>query len=343
MLLALVKWGINYLNTNKISLSYWKHLFYNNSMLILIYGGFMLLLLLLFVLYKVRLIIWWDLLRFSCIPVIFYFVFRVYRENKKIKNIHRLLAADKLPSVSKHNLTELSYIMEIKRLKTKHYQVIEKYKNQWQEHRDYLTNWSHEIKVPITDLLVLSENKGQVPAHQVRQQLTLIKQQLDLMLNYNRLADFNHDLRFNRIDLKDIINSIIRKYATFFINKEIHLELNIPDIKVLTDPKWLQALLEQVIFNSIKYSYQQGTIKICWSEPALKISDNGVGISSSDLPRIFEPGFTGMNGRENDTATGMGLYLAGQISHKLADKLEITSNLKQGTTVRLIFPSDQYH
>ena len=339
-------------------------------MLILIYGGFMLLLLVLFILYKVRLLIWWDLLRFSCIPVIFYFGFRIYRENKKIKNIHRLLAADKLPSVSKHNLTEIGYIMEIKRLKTKYYQATEKYKDQWQEHQDYLTNWSHEIKVPITDLLVLSENKEQVSAHQVSQQVALIKQQLDLMLNYNRLADFNHDLRFNRVDLKDIINSIIRKYATFFINKEIHLELNIPDIKVLTDSKWLQALLEQVIFNAIKYSYQQGTIKICWSEPALKISDNGVGISSSDLPRtikicwsepalkisdngvgisssdlprVFEPGFTGMNGRQNDTATGIGLYLAEQISHKLADKLEITSDLKEGTTVSLIFPSDQYH
>ncbi|AXX64221.1 hypothetical protein DS831_00090 [Bombilactobacillus bombi] len=338
----LIKGGIVYLTKNKIMVSYWKQLIVNNVAIIFIYVCFMLLLLLLMILYKVRLIIWWDLLRFSLLPVVFYFSFRVYQEHKKVKNLQQLLARGKLPPVSRHSLVEMNYIIEIQKLKTEYYQSIKKYKDQLQEHQDYLTHWSHEIKVPITDLLVLSENKEQVSSIQVHEQAVLIKQHLDLMLNYDRLADFNHDLRFNWVSLEYIVKNIIAKYSTFFINKQVHLELNISNIKILTDQKWMQALLEQIIFNAIKYSNKEGSIKINWSKDTLRIIDNGIGIASSDLPRIFEPGFTGINGRKNDTATGMGLYLADQISRKLNNKLKISSILNQGTTVNLVFPKEHY-
>lgn len=203
--------------------------------------------------------------------------------------------------------------------------------------QDYLKIWSHEIKTPLTALAILAEDQTQVSSSQVQQQISLIQNQLDLLLNYQRFADFHHDLDFCWQKTAVLLQPIIQKYAIFFAQKHLHLHLEVDSQQLLTDSKWFSVVLEQIIFNAIKYSPPQTTITIHAQDQQLLIQDQGIGIASTDLPRIFEPGFTGNNGRKQQVATGMGLYLAFNICQRLNINLEVQSQLNQGTTVILGF------
>lgn len=203
--------------------------------------------------------------------------------------------------------------------------------------QDYLKIWSHEIKTPLTALAILAENQTQVPSNQVQQQISLIQNQLDFLLNYQRFADFHHDLDFCWQKTTALLQPIIQKYAIFFAQKHLHLNLEVDSQQILTDSKWFSVVLEQIIFNAIKYSSPQKAITICAQDQQLLIQDQGIGIASTDLPRIFEPGFTGNNGRKQQVATGMGLYLAFNICQRLNINLQVQSQLNQGTTVILGF------
>ncbi|UQS81450.1 sensor histidine kinase [Bombilactobacillus folatiphilus] len=295
----------------------------------------MALLLLLFGLYHVRLIIWWDLLRFSFLFIIAQIVWQIVHQKRNLKRL-----------VNKHSmwppvtLIEREYQQQLQSQVNQQVQKDADLQRQFRQYQVYLINWAHEIKVPITDLLILSEDSEQVSSRRVREQTEMIQQQLETMLNYDRLLDFQHDLRFTWVDLSSIVIKIIQKYATFFIKFQIQPLVEVESVKVLTDSKWLQTLLEQVIFNALKYSSSQSQIKIQWQNNTLLIIDAGVGIVASELPRIFEPGFTGQNGRDNQSSTGMGLYLAQQISHKLNLRLNLSSKVHQGTTVCIVFPAE---
>lgn len=207
----------------------------------------------------------------------------------------------------------------------------------YEERADYLKIWSHEIKTPLTALTLLAQTKEEIPATEVNHQVDVASYQLNLLLNYERMADFNYDLEFRPVDLLALIQAVAQKNMNFFIAKNIGLQIEVKPVKVVTDPKWLSFIVEQILINAAKYSGANKTVKISYQAGKLEVSDQGIGIGASDLPRIFEAGFTGANGRKYGAATGMGLYIVKNMAQKLNIDLKVSSILDQGTVVSLNF------
>ena len=149
------------------------------------------------------------------------------------------------------------------------------------------------------------------------------------------------DLILEEYSLLDIVRKAVKSYAKVFIYRKIRLELGEIDTKVITDEKWILFVLKQIISNSLKYT-NKGEVSISLEyEKILVIRDTGIGISEEDIPRIFERGFTGYNGRMNKKSTGLGLHLCKTILDKLGHKITISSKVGIGTTVKIDLSSNQ--
>lgn len=205
---------------------------------------------------------------------------------------------------------------------------------------EYYTMWVHQIKTPIAALhmIVQSMELGQEKGD-ISQELFKIEQYVEMALHYVRMGTMSSDLRLERYSIKSIVSDVIKKYSTIFINKKIKLDLEDIDIEVITDEKWISFVLEQIISNSLKYT-KKGTISIYMdnkSKEILVIEDTGMGIAKEDIPRVFERGFTGYNGRMDKKSTGIGLYLCKKILDNLSHKITIDSEICKGTTVAIDF------
>ena len=149
-----------------------------------------------------------------------------------------------------------------------------------------------------------------------------------------RMDPFHQQLLLESVKIQDLVNQVVKKYASFFIHKPLTLELQGMDYVYVTDRKWLELILEQLLSNAIKYT-PQGTIKISIQEGILTIADTGIGIQAQDIPRVFERGFTGFNGRVSQQSSGLGLYLCKAIAANLEIGLNLQSQVGQGTQVQL--------
>ena len=198
--------------------------------------------------------------------------------------------------------------------------------------------WLHQIKTPVAALDLLIQS-GQLDPRTMKNEVFKINEYLQMILNYMRQNLDQADLVFQQLSIEKIIKSVVKKYATFFSQKDLSLQLGNLEGRVYSDQKWLIFILEQVIFNAIKYT-ENGTISISFSDNQLTIQDTGIGIRSEDLPRVFEKGYTGMNGREQQRASGLGLYLSQEAAEKLGCRLYIESQVKKGTTVTIVFPEE---
>ena len=197
---------------------------------------------------------------------------------------------------------------------------------------DYYTLWAHQIKTPISAMRLLLEDAEMLA------ELFKIEQYVEMVLGYLRIESASSDLVFQNYRLAAIIRQSVKNYASVFIRKKITLDFREMDCVVLTDEKWLVFVLDQLLSNALKYTRSGG--RICISMPdtnakILWIEDTGIGIAEEDLPRVFEKGFTGYNGRMDKKATGIGLYLSKKVLNKLSHKIEITSKVGIGTTVKI--------
>lgn len=206
------------------------------------------------------------------------------------------------------------------------------YDHQYQELLEYYTLWAHQIKTPIAAMRLLLQVNKQVN-HDLLLELSKIEQYVEMVLYYLRLKTMSNDLVLKRYSLQEIVREVIKKQSYFFIRKNIHLQLDPLDITVLTDQKWLSFVIEQVCSNALKYTPNDGSIHIYMQDYTLIIEDNGTGIVAEDLPRVFDKGFTGCNGRINKTSTGIGLYLCKQVITNLSHTITIDSIYHQGTRV----------
>lgn len=193
---------------------------------------------------------------------------------------------------------------------------MEKMANEFDSERqsslDYYTAWVHQIKTPIAVMkLKLSEDTPENTA--LSAELFRIERYVDMVLLYSRLGSTSNDLVIHEYSLDDLIRKSVRKYAPQFIEKKLALSYETTNCTIITDQKWFECILDQLLSNAIKYT-TSGTVSIVFSEGLLSVSDTGIGIPSEDLPRIFEKGYTGNNGRQGANSTGLGLYLAGQAS-----------------------------
>lgn len=203
---------------------------------------------------------------------------------------------------------------------------------------EYYTLWAHQIKTPIAaiDLLLQSEPAG-VYKDQFSMELFKVEQYVEMVLQYLRLGADSTDFRFEQQDLDKIIREVVKKHATIFIKKKISLDYQGVDAKTISDEKWLSFVLEQVLSNALKYT-PSGKISIYMDEVlpcTLVVEDTGIGIQEEDLPRVFDKGYTGYNGRKDKKSTGIGLYLCSMIMNKLGHRLTIESQEGKGTKVKL--------
>ena len=212
-----------------------------------------------------------------------------------------------------------------------------------QEMLDFYSLWAHQIKTPLAamNLLLQSEeareDKDAKIFQEMRMELFKTGQYVDMVLSYLRAEDMSSDLLLKEYSLDEIVRQAVRKYSGMFILKKIRLDYEPCKEMVLTDEKWLLFVLEQLLSNALKYT-EKGFIRIRMEQgsPAvLLIEDSGIGIQAEDLPRVFEKGFTGYNGRQDKKSTGIGLYLCRMICEKLNHTVTITSDPGKGTAVRL--------
>ena len=204
---------------------------------------------------------------------------------------------------------------------------------------DYYSMWVHQIKTPIAAMNFLLDNE-EVDLKNLQQELFKIERYVEMVLTYIRLDSISSDYVITKINLDEVVKDSVKKYATIFINKKIKLNYVSHETMVISDKKWLSFAFEQILGNSVKYSRADGEITIKTYENRLVIEDKGIGIKEEDLPRIFEKGFTGFNGRYEKKSSGLGLYLCKKTLDKLGHYIEISSKVGEGTRIEITFPKE---
>ena len=204
---------------------------------------------------------------------------------------------------------------------------------------DYYSMWVHQIKTPIAAMNFLLDNE-EVDQKILQQELFKIERYVEMVLTYIRLDSISSDYVITKINLDEVVKDTVKKYAALFINKKIKLNYVSHETMVISDKKWLSFAFEQILGNSVKYTSTGGEITIETCENKLIIEDNGMGIKEEDLPRIFEKGFTGFNGRYEKKSSGLGLYLCKKTLDKLGHHIEISSTVGKGTRVEITFPKE---
>lgn len=205
----------------------------------------------------------------------------------------------------------------------------------WQDSLDYYTTWVHQIKTPISVMRMTLDGEDTEEHRELAAQLFRIEQYVEMALSYLRLESDSSDYVFQEYDLDSILRQAIHKYAPLFVRRRIRLVYEPVRQNVLTDEKWLLFIIEQILSNSVKYT-REGAVTITVSpEQVLEIADTGMGIAPEDLPRIFEKGFTGYNGRTDKKATGLGLYLSRRAAERLSHRIWAASTPGQGTSIFL--------
>lgn len=213
--------------------------------------------------------------------------------------------------------------------------------NQKDDLNAYFLMWLHQIKTPMTVSKLLLEKPDETTNTKLKMQLMYIEQYINMAMNYLKMIDHSTDMDITEVNLDDIIKDLLKKYSLLFIHNHISLDYQSNAKYVVSDSKWLTILIEQILSNALKYT-ENGKISIQYLEDkhALEIKDTGIGIRSEDIPKIFDRGYSGFNGRMNEKSSGLGLYLARKISERLNIQIEVESKLSKGSIFRLVFPTN---
>lgn len=268
----------------------------------------------------------------AVLAVNFYFYCRQHKERMDLlQNIE--IQSDNLPEPK--TLSDKDYWAIINKLKKLLSESITLRNNQQKESVEYYTTWVHQIKTPISVMQMILQGEDTAEHLELSNQLFRIEQYVEMVLNYIRLGGGSSDFVFKEYDIDGIIKQAVHKYAPQIIRKRIRLNyqsLSETDkITVITDEKWLLFILEQLLSNAVKYTEKGGIAISVTSDKKLIVADTGIGIAEEDLPRIFEKGFTGYNGRSDKKSTGLGLYLCKLTADKLSHKIEVSSEIGKGT------------
>jgi len=212
----------------------------------------------------------------------------------------------------------------------------EEYDRQLCEARDYYTDWVHQIKIPISVMrLILSEDTE--ANREIRAELIRTEQYADMALQYARLQSSVNDLVIQEYSLDAIVRETLRRFAPLFIKQRLKLDFEPGGKTTVTDKKWLGCILEQLISNALKYT-ESGGVTIRCTEKSISVTDTGRGIDPSELPRIFDRGYTGTAGRTDTRATGLGLYLASRAAQKLNCRITAESEPGRGSRFTILLP-----
>lgn len=222
-------------------------------------------------------------------------------------------------------------------------------KEQWDDFKNYIEMWIHEVKIPLATLILISNNHKDKFDKKVRTQLKRLEDYVDQVLYYARCENAEKDYLIKETDLSKVVKNVGLKNMDALLENKIDYNVDNTNVKVLTDSKWLEFILEQIVNNSIKYkrnidnSYIKIFVRDEKNKTTLIIEDNGLGIKESDLKQVFDKTFTGENGRIKGKSTGMGLFIAKNMCEKLGHKIKIESALNEYTRVYISFAKDKYY
>lgn len=200
---------------------------------------------------------------------------------------------------------------------------------------EYYTLWAHQIKTPIASMRLNLQNEDGPLSRQLSEDVMRVEQYVEMALMFLKLDESGTDYVLRECDLDRLIRQAIRRLSSQFIRKKLRLDYQPLSVRVVTDEKWLGFVIEQILTNALKYT-DSGAISITLEAPkTLCVRDTGIGIAPEDLPRVFEKGFTGLNGRQYQRASGIGLYLCRRVCERLGHRIAAESELGKGTTLRV--------
>lgn len=221
---------------------------------------------------------------------------------------------------------------------------IQEYKKLHSDHLTFINHWIHQMKTPLSIIsLQLQEYEGEEIAYDIAEEVDKLNKGLNMAMYFARLGEFQKDFKVQNVNLYNVVMNVINQEKRFFIKNKITPKVEVEkSIYLNTDEKWIKFILEQIVVNGIKYSRNYGkylTLKSSESEKyiILDIIDEGVGISNKDIKRVFDPFFTGENGRRFGESTGMGLYIVKEVCSNLGHIVKIKSEVLEGTKVSVIF------
>ena len=251
-----------------------------------------------------------------------------------------------------HNIKENSnmednYIdKEIKSIIEEKKEEVDSLRNELEEINDYMTNWIHEVKIPISVLQMIGKRINEVDSSreiskQINSQVSRIDKLVEQAMYSSRAGNYNSDFLINEVDLGQVVKEVIKKNKYQFIYNKIDLQVSEINKTILTDKKWITHIIELILDNAIKYSDVGGKIEVYLKENKkgceLHIKDYGMGIVPQDIDRVFDKGFTGENGRKRTKSTGMGLYISKKILNKLSHDINVISTSGEFCDVYITF------
>ena len=270
-----------------------------------------------------------------CLGIVF-----VILDFQRVKQKHEILTGmqeftdlivEALPIVD--GMEDEDYQEIIQRLQKEYEKMISDNQRTYDEMVDYYTLWAHQIKTPIASMRLTLQNEDSPLSRQLTNDLFRVEQYVEMVLTFLRLNSESTDYVIREYDLDGIIRQSVKKFAGEFISRKLSLVYEPIHLSVLTDEKWLSFIIEQVLSNALKYTPSGSIFITLESGNRLCIRDTGIGIAAEDLPRIFEHGYTGCNGRADKKASGIGLYLCKRICARLGHGIKAESKVDVGTWI----------
>ena len=275
----------------------------------------------------------------AAVCIVLWLIFVLLRGNRDALKYHRLcaltesLTPEMLPSVE--TIDDEAYRRIISLLLDARRAQQSSAARSYSDMVEYYTLWAHQIKTPIASMRLTLQNEDTVLSRRLTTELGRVERYVEMVLAYLRLDADATDYVLRECELDPIVRAAVKKFSGEFIERRLRLDFRPTNLRVLTDEKWFSFVLEQLLSNALKYT-PEGSVSIFLETPAtLCVADTGIGIAPEDLPRIFEQGYTGYNGRTDKHASGLGLYLCRRICRNLGHGISAQSEPGSGTTVRL--------
>ena len=280
------------------------------------------------------------------------FIISYMKSNKYLKDIDKMM--DNL--TEKYLITEimpkpsraerLAYYRILKKANKSMLENISIIKQQQKDYKEYIESWVHEIKIPITSVKLLCENNKSDITTKIDEEIEEINNFVEQALFYARMDQVSNDFMIKNINLNNVIKNVLARNKKIMIQNNMKVELNNVNTNCYTDEKWLEFIVNQIIQNAIKYRKEKNAnIVITISENKenviLNIKDNGIGIKTSEIDRIFDKGFTGTNGRNQKKSTGIGLYLCKRLCQEIGMEIEANSKENEFTEIKIIIPRNK--
>lgn len=261
--------------------------------------------------------------------------FRYYNRHRELIKMQKVIKISVDALSMPGDQIEEDYQMLLQLVHEDKVKAVNDLENRRKDLMEYYTMWVHQIKTPIAAMQLLLQSEDTPKNREAAEELFRIEQYVKMALQYTRLDSETTDFLIQRYNLDDIVREAVRCYARLFIRKKISLNYQPLQVQVLTDEKWLEFVIEQVLSNAVKYT-PKGSVSIYMEgSSTLVIEDTGIGIRKEDLPRVCEKGYTGYNGHTDKRSTGIGLYLSKRILEKLSHTIEIESEMGVGTKVKI--------